>query len=183
MAGSQVVLGSGTLTVGNVSSVLASNYAGAITGTGGITLDGSSGLFIMAGGGLSTYSGPTDVNGVTLQAGSVNAFFSHSDVTLSTGAVLNLQNYSSGIKGLFGTGTVSLGSGVLRTKWRELSYRFCRRHHRNSSRQWFDTARIRHDHPYRIRAEHLHRTDNHQYGNNAQRGSCKRFFSKLCRHT
>ncbi len=149
---------------------------------GGHNIRSISGLFIMAGGGLSTYSGHYGCEWRALQAGSVNAFFSDSDVTLprppySTCRIIARHQ-----------GALWYGHGIPRlrradNKWRELSYRFCRRHHWNSSRQWFDTARIRHDHPYRIRAEHLHRTDNHQYGNNGSARELQTFFLKLCRHT
>ncbi len=69
--------------------------------------------------GTNTYTGTTAVNGGTLKAGSTQAFGSNSAVTMAntSGAILDLNNYSNSIGSLTGGGTnggvVSLGSTTL----------------------------------------------------------------------
>ena len=93
VAGSQIALGSRTLTIANGSTT----YAGSIGGTGGLTLQaGSFGLS-----GTNTYSGATTVNGGTL---SVNGAIASSATTVNAAGTLG------------GTGTlgnVTINGGTL----------------------------------------------------------------------
>lgn len=97
-------------------------YSGAITGTGGVTIEGS--LVLGKGNNANTYSGTTTVfNGGVLSAGAANALSANSAVTLNPAATLSLANltnpsvgFSSTISTLASsdsTGMVKLASGTL----------------------------------------------------------------------
>jgi autotransporter-associated beta strand protein/T5SS/PEP-CTERM-associated repeat protein len=85
---------------------------GAIGGSGRLRKIGA-GILTLAGG--SNYSGPTEVNAGTLQAGAVNAFSSSSAFTVAAGAVLDLNNLNQTIGSLAGAAgsTVTLGTATL----------------------------------------------------------------------
>jgi autotransporter-associated beta strand protein/T5SS/PEP-CTERM-associated repeat protein len=85
---------------------------GAIGGGGRLRKIGA-GILTLAGG--SNYSGPTEVNAGTLQAGAVNAFSPLSAFTVAAGAVLDLNNLNQTIGSLAGTAgsRVTLGSATL----------------------------------------------------------------------
>jgi T5SS/PEP-CTERM-associated repeat protein/autotransporter-associated beta strand protein len=102
-----VSLGSGVLTVNSAAN---SAFSGTITGTGGLTKDGTGVLTLS---GTNDYSGATTVNGGTLRAGGTNAFSQNSVVTVNTNGTLDLNNYDQTIVDLSGTGTVLLGSATL----------------------------------------------------------------------
>jgi len=70
------------------------------TGTGTLTLSGA-----------NTYTGATNVNAGTLQAGAVNAFASSSAFTVAGGATLDLNGTNQIIGSLAGAGTVSNNGG------------------------------------------------------------------------
>ena len=92
-AGSQVLLGANTLTV---NPTFVDTFAGIISGTGGLTMNGPGALTLS---GSSTYSGGTAVNGGTLILANNSA--------LGTGAVtLGNATLGSGLVGL------SLGNAV-----------------------------------------------------------------------
>ncbi|MBS0626073.1 MAG: autotransporter-associated beta strand repeat-containing protein [Verrucomicrobia bacterium] len=108
LLGGDVTLGSGTLIFGNASNL---TFAGAISGTGGLTKQGSgTQLFTNMN---KTYGGTTAITGGTLQAGNASAFSSSSMVNLSGGTTLDLNNFDQTIGGLAGSGNVTMGSGSL----------------------------------------------------------------------
>lgn len=115
--GGNVTLGSGTLTLGGDNS--STTFAGTITGTGGVTKTGTGTFTISQGGGANTYSGTTTLSAGTLRAGAANAFSSNSVVSLAntSGAILDLNDFSNTIGGLSGGGTtggnISLGTATL----------------------------------------------------------------------
>jgi autotransporter-associated beta strand protein len=78
--------------------------AGAViqAGTGVLTLSGS-----------NTYTGATTVSVGELRAGAGNAFGNNSAVTVSAGALLNLNGFAQTVGSLAGTGDVSLGTATL----------------------------------------------------------------------
>jgi autotransporter-associated beta strand protein len=123
ISGGTLQIGSGGTTgsiVGNVTdnSALvfnrsnASAFAGAISGAGTLAKMGA-GVLTLSGPG--TYTGATSVNAGTLQAGAANVFSQASAYTISSGAVLNLANFSNSIGSLAGSGNVTLGSAALTT--------------------------------------------------------------------
>src|SRR5262249_46633896 len=85
--------GGGTFDTNGNSATL----TGAIGGSGRLRKIGA-GILTLAGG--SNYSGPTEVNAGTLQAGAVNAFSSASAFTVAAGAVLDLNNFNQTIGSL-----------------------------------------------------------------------------------
>jgi autotransporter-associated beta strand protein len=105
-----ITLGSATLSTGGDNTN--TNYSGGISGTGGLTKIGT-GAFTLSG--STTYSGATNVNVGTLQAGAVNAFSPSSAFTIAPGATLDLNNFNQSIGSLAGSGFVTLGSAILAT--------------------------------------------------------------------
>jgi autotransporter-associated beta strand protein/T5SS/PEP-CTERM-associated repeat protein len=85
---------------------------GAIGGAGRLRKIGA-GTLTLAGG--SNYSGPTEVNAGTLQAGAVNAFSASSAFTVAAGAVLDLAGFNQTIGSLAGAAgsSVALGAATL----------------------------------------------------------------------
>ncbi len=111
---SSVSLGSATLTITNSGT---NNFAGNITGTNaGIALAArSSGVFTLSGNSLySTQANPgtTTVSGGTLRVGSLLALGTYSNISIASGASLNLNNYNSTFSLLSGAGTLSLGTAL-----------------------------------------------------------------------
>ena len=86
--------------------------AGAIGGSGGLTKIGMGTLVLS---GTSSYTGATNINVGTLQAGAANAFAPSSAFTVSAGAVFDLNNFNQTIGSLAGAGNVMLGSATLTT--------------------------------------------------------------------
>jgi|GEM_PF-804107 len=119
-SGGTVSLNAQTLTLGATTGGPAT-YTGAITGTGGLTVNLASGVvqILNAAAGTNTYSGMTSVNGGTLRAGAVNAFSSSSVVTLmnAAGAILDLNGNNNTVPSISGGGAlggnITLGSGTL----------------------------------------------------------------------
>ena len=114
-SGGNVSLGTGTLTI--AGSNISTSYAGAITGTGGLTIQGT-GTFQLAGIN-NTYLGTTTINRGTLQGGVANALPSNSVVVMAntSGAGLDLNGFNQSIGALSGGGTIggniALGTGTL----------------------------------------------------------------------
>ncbi|HEX4327935.1 MAG TPA: autotransporter-associated beta strand repeat-containing protein, partial [Burkholderiales bacterium] len=84
------------------------------TGTGALNKDGAAQLTVTNTG--NSYTGATNVNAGTLQAGSMFfAFGSNSAVTVAAGATLDLNNFAESIGSLSGAGSVTLGTAILTT--------------------------------------------------------------------
>jgi autotransporter-associated beta strand protein len=100
-----VNLGLGTLTV---NPAVAAGFSGGISGLGGLTKVGSGTQTLS---GINTYFGATTLIEGTMQAGAVNAFSPNSEVALSSGASLNLNDHDNQIFSVSGSGgNISLGS-------------------------------------------------------------------------
>lgn len=107
--GGNVSLGSGTLTVGTATST---TYSGVISGTGSLVKQGTGTLTLA---GANSYSGATTINAGTLKLGASNVIANISDVTVATGAFLDLNSYSETIDGLSGYGTLTNSSSTSAT--------------------------------------------------------------------
>ncbi|WP_296345300.1 autotransporter-associated beta strand repeat-containing protein [Reyranella sp.] len=109
VAGTSIVLGGNTLTVGTATST---TFSGMIGGAGGLTKQGSGTLTLD---GYNGYSGATTINAGTLAivgAGGV----AYSSVTVASGATFDISggDYSENlVTDLAGGGTVKLGSNEL----------------------------------------------------------------------
>jgi filamentous hemagglutinin family protein len=101
--------GGNLLTFDNSST---SSVAGGISGSGGLTKLGS-GILTLAGAG--SYSGATTLSVGTLRFGVNSAIGSASAVSISSGATLDLNNFSGSIGSLSGDGALTLGTGTLTT--------------------------------------------------------------------
>ena len=85
------------------------SFATTLTGSGGLTKAGS-GTLTLAG---ASYSGATNVNGGTLQAGAANVFASSSAVTVASGATLAFNGFNQTLASLAGAGSVTMGAGSM----------------------------------------------------------------------
>jgi autotransporter-associated beta strand protein len=125
-----VNLGANTLTTGNNND--SSSFGGTITGTGGLTKVGS-GFFQLTNSGTYSYTGPTDVNGGTLEVdgtitspvtvnngatfvlgttGMVNSGTNTTPVTLNKGGTFN-NNGNLTVTGSTSVGVAATGGGVM----------------------------------------------------------------------
>ncbi len=71
----------------------------------------NAGTLVLAG--ANTYTGATNINGGTLRASATNRIADASAVTVASGAVFDLNNFSDTIGSLAGAGNVTLGSATL----------------------------------------------------------------------
>src|SRR5439155_6370546 len=95
--------GGGTFDTNGNNGTLAGN----IVGGGGLTKIGAGTLTLS---GPSTYTGATNVNAGTLQAGVANAFAPLSAFTVASGATLDFNNFDQAVGSLAGAGSVTLGA-------------------------------------------------------------------------
>jgi autotransporter-associated beta strand protein len=108
--GGNVTLGAATLTTGGDNT--STTFSGDISGTGGLTKAGT-GIFMLSN--ATSYSGATNVNGGTLQAGAQNVFAPASPITIGSGATLDLNGFDQNLASIAGAGNVSLGTAVVTT--------------------------------------------------------------------
>jgi autotransporter-associated beta strand protein len=113
-ASALVKLGSATLTLtGNHSTI----YAGAITGTGGVTLNETDGaIFTVSGSNLNSYNGMTLLESGTLKANATNAFPFASFIEQDDATTLDLNGFDQDVQTLSSTSSTSkvlLGDGRL----------------------------------------------------------------------
>lgn len=85
-------------------------WAGAITGDGFLTKQGTGVLTLTSAG--NSYTGATDVAQGTLKAGAANTFSSASAHTVASGAVLDLAGYSQTVASLNNSGAVNLSGAT-----------------------------------------------------------------------
>ena len=102
-----LAMGNGTLTVGDSTST---TYDGIISGSGNLVKEGNGTLTLANN---NTYTGTTDITDGTLQLGASNALAYGNDITIASGATLDLNNFSTTAGSLAGAGNVSLGNGTL----------------------------------------------------------------------
>ncbi len=94
--------------VGNNNA--STSYSGVLSGSGSLTKIGT-GVLTLAG--ADTYTGGTTIGGGTLQLGNAAALGPTSDnLTVSSGATLDLHGYSLGVGGLSGGGLIDNRSGT-----------------------------------------------------------------------
>ncbi|MGH6876511.1 MAG: autotransporter-associated beta strand repeat-containing protein, partial [Rhizomicrobium sp.] len=102
-----------TLMVGNNDAT--STFSGVIQNTGGTLALTKTGSGILTLSGANTYTGATNVNAGTFQAGAANTFASGSAFTVSSPATLDLNDFNQSIDSLAGDGDITLGSATLTT--------------------------------------------------------------------
>ena len=107
VAGTTVALGGSTLRVGDSGST---TFAGVLSGTGGLTKQGTGTLTLS---GANTYSGATTVNTGTLALGAAERIRNQSAVTVAGGATFNLAGFAETVGSIGGAGDVTLGAGTL----------------------------------------------------------------------
>lgn len=121
VAGSAVTLGSSTLTLGSSGGLAA--YAGTITGTGGVTKDGTLAQLLS---GMSTFSGMTVINAGSLSLGTTGSLSGTAGVVVNTGSTFLLgrgtanqvaPNASLTLNG----GSLSMGAGTVRASSQEFT--------------------------------------------------------------
>ncbi len=105
--------GAGTLNSGSmltVDNTAVTTFSQVLSGGGSLT-DAGTGLLILGAG--NNYTGSTTIANGTLRLGAPDAVPSVSQVTLLSGATLDLNNFNEAINVLTGQGNVTLGSGNL----------------------------------------------------------------------
>ncbi len=85
---------------------------GPVQGSGGVTKSGA-GTTLVLNNGATDYTGPTSIAEGTLRAGGASTLSAGSEITISSGAVLDLNNNSNQIANLSGQGNVTLGTALL----------------------------------------------------------------------
>lgn len=84
--------------------------SGVISGSGGLTKTGGGTLTLD---GTNTYSGATTINAGTLQMGTGGSLASATAVSVSSGAIFDVNNTTQTIGSIAGAGNVTLGTGTL----------------------------------------------------------------------
>ena len=103
-SGANITLGGLNLTV---NQALDGTYAGTVSGTGGLVKTGSATLTLA---GIGSYLGGTTVGEGTLVVGSATALPLFSDVSIASGATLDLNGYGASLHSLAGEGTLETGT-------------------------------------------------------------------------
>src|SRR6185437_5760181 len=109
LAGAGNVTLSAALTTGGNSNNNSTTYSGVMNGVGSLTKGGTGTLTLS---GANTYTGATAVSAGTLQAGIANSFGNGSDVSVASGAILNLNSFAQTIGSLAGAGNVTLSAAL-----------------------------------------------------------------------
>ncbi|MEQ8211049.1 MAG: autotransporter-associated beta strand repeat-containing protein [Lacipirellulaceae bacterium] len=99
--------GGGTISVTGATTLTKSFP---ISGTGGLT-KADTGTLIL--GGANSYTGPTNITGGMLRLGAIERLADVTDVTVSAGAIFDLDSNNESIDALSGAGSVQLGSAQL----------------------------------------------------------------------
>lgn len=108
VAGGNVTLGSGTLTVGDANST---TYAGAISGATGNLLKQGAGTLTLSG--SSSHGGTTTINNGTLEYGAANVLGDSSSVVVAGGS-LSILGYSDTVAGVqLSSGSITGSGGTL----------------------------------------------------------------------
>ena len=102
-----VALGANTLNVGGIGNT---TLAGAVSGTGGLTKDGSGTLTLS---GANTFAGNITVSAGTLQLGASNTVPNTASVSVATGSTLDLNGNTDTFAGFSGSGTLLMNGGNL----------------------------------------------------------------------
>lgn len=108
-----IALGSATSSAISVSSGATMTYGGVIAGSGNLGKIGAGTLVLS---GAETYTGATSVLGGTLQLGANNVFSGASTptaLTVSSGSTFDVNSHTDTVGSVFGSGTISLGTGSL----------------------------------------------------------------------
>ncbi len=106
--GGNLTLGAGTLTTGGNNS--STTFAGAISGSGGLTKTGT-GVFTLTGN--NTYSSVTDVQLGTLRVGAAMSIPDNGEFHVAENAELDLNDFDQTVLTLTGAGEVHLGTATL----------------------------------------------------------------------
>jgi outer membrane autotransporter protein len=103
-----VSLGSGTGALNFNHTATDYVFSIGIGGPGAVNVLAGTTIFTPA----NTYSGPTLIDGGTLQAGAVGTFSPNSEHTVTSAGVLNLAGFSQTVLGLTNAGLVNFGAGT-----------------------------------------------------------------------
>jgi autotransporter-associated beta strand protein len=105
-----VELGSAILTTGSDNT--STSFDGVISGAGSLVKTGTGTLILS---GMSTFTGATTILAGILMQGAANALPGSSAVTVSAGAILDLNSFDNAVGSLAGAGSVVLESATLIT--------------------------------------------------------------------
>ena len=117
VAGVQLLSGSITGTTGVLTSTTDFDLqSGTVTGIlgGSVALNKSTGGTVLLSG-ANTYTGATNVNAGTLRLGAASRIADTSAVTVASGAIFDLNNFSETVGSVAGGGNITLGSATLTT--------------------------------------------------------------------
>ncbi|MDR0251160.1 MAG: autotransporter-associated beta strand repeat-containing protein [Burkholderiales bacterium] len=104
LTASSGIVNDGVLTFSNPTP---NAFSGPISGNGDLFKQ-DTGIFTLSG--VNTYSGSTTVDGGTLQAGALGAFSPNTDVIITVGATLDLNDFSQTVLALTNNGSISMGA-------------------------------------------------------------------------
>ena len=102
----------GDVTDNSVFAINRSNafsFGGVISGSGAFQQNGTGTTTLT---GANTYSGATNVNAGTLQAGALNTFSPSSAVTVASGGTLDLNGFNQTVPSVTNAGLVNMGTGT-----------------------------------------------------------------------